>query len=51
MEESEDVQQPQNHGNDHNTIEDGLDGSLHRNKAIHEPQENTHYDENFQELN
>ena len=28
-----------------------LDGSLHGNEAVHQPQEDTHHDENFQQLN
>ena len=44
------VQQPENDRNDYHAIQNGLDGPLHGNEAIHQPQENTHYDENFQQL-
>jgi hypothetical protein len=51
VEESKDVQEPQNHGNDHNAVQNRLDLSLHGDEAIHQPQENTYHNQNFQELN
>jgi len=50
VKQPENIQQPQNHGNDNNAAQDGLDGSLHGNEAIHQPQEYAHYYENFEEL-
>ena len=50
MKQSKYIQQPQNHGNDHDAIQNRLDGSLHWNETIHQPQQDTHYDENFQNL-
>jgi hypothetical protein len=51
MKEPEDIQDPQNHGNHHDAVQDGLDGGLHGDEAIHQPQQNAHYYQNFQELN
>jgi hypothetical protein len=51
MKEPKDVQDPQNHGNHHDAVQDGLDGGLHGDEAIHQPQQNAHYYQNFQELN
>jgi len=51
MKQAENVHQPQNHGDDHDTIQDGLDGSLHGDEAIHQPQEDTHHEEYFEDLN
>jgi hypothetical protein len=51
MKESENIHEPQNYRNHYDAIQNGLDGSLHWNKAIHQPQEDAHYDQNFQELN
>jgi hypothetical protein len=51
VKEPEYVQKPQHYGNDHNAVENGLDGSLHGDKPIHQPQQDADYDENFQELN
>jgi hypothetical protein len=51
MKESKNIQQPQDHGNDHDAVQNGLDLSLHGDEAIHQPQENTHNDKNFQQLN
>jgi hypothetical protein len=51
IKESKNIQDPQNHGNDHDAVQDRFDGSLHGNEAIHQPQEDTHHDENFEQLN
>jgi hypothetical protein len=51
MEQPKNIQQPQNDRNDHDAIEDGFDRSLHGDEAIHQPQEDTYHDENFQQLN
>ena len=51
MQNSKNVQEPQNDENHHHGIQDRLDGSGHRNKAIDEPEKYTHHDENFEELN
>jgi hypothetical protein len=41
MDEAEDIQEPQDHGNHNNSIQDGLDDVLHWDVAIDKPQENT----------
>jgi hypothetical protein len=51
VKESKNIHEPQNYRNHYDAIQNGLDGSLHGNKAIHQPQEDAHYDQNFQELN
>jgi hypothetical protein len=51
MNEPEDIEEPQNYRNDHDAVENRLDGSLHGNEAIHEPEKDTHHNKNFQELN
>jgi hypothetical protein len=51
VKEPENIQEPQNYGNDHDAVQNGLDGPLHGNEAIHQPQEDTHHDQNFQQLN
>jgi hypothetical protein len=38
MKQPENIQQPEDDCNDHDAIEDGLNGALHGNEAIHEPQ-------------
>jgi hypothetical protein len=50
VKQTENIQQPENDGNHHDAVEDGLDGSLHGDEAIHQPQKNTHDNENFQDL-
>jgi hypothetical protein len=51
IKQAKDVEDPENHGDDHDTIQNRLDSSLHGNEAIHQPQEDTHHDQNFEELN
>jgi len=51
MKESRNTEDPEHHSNHNDTIQDGFDGGLHGNEAIHQPQQNTYYDEYFQELN
>jgi hypothetical protein len=51
MEQSKDIEEPQNHENDHESIQDRLNGARHRNEAIDEPEKNTNHDQNHQDLN
>jgi hypothetical protein len=51
MKQPKNIQDPQNHRNNHDAVQNGLDGSLHGNETIHQPQEDTHHDQNFQQLN
>ena len=51
MKQPKNIQQPQHYSNDNDAVQTRLDGSLHWNEAIDQPQENTHNDENFQQLN
>jgi hypothetical protein len=50
MEESENIQKPQDHDNYDDGIQDGLDRPLHGYKAVHEPQQNSNYDKNHHYL-
>src|ERR1700722_19769233 len=50
MKEPEYVQEPQNHADHHDGIQDRLDRSLHRDEIIDQPKQNTHYDQNHQQL-
>jgi hypothetical protein len=51
MKESKNIQDPQNHRDDNDAVQNGFDGSLHWDEAIHQPQEDTHHDQNFEKLN
>jgi hypothetical protein len=50
MEKSKNVQQPQHHTDDHDSIQDGLNRSFHWYEAVDQPKENTHHDQNQQYL-
>jgi len=51
IEKSKNIQEPQNYDNDHNAIQDRLDGSRHRHVAINQPEENTNHDQDHYDLN
>jgi hypothetical protein len=51
MKESKDIQKPQNHANNHYGVQNRLDGRCHWHEAIHQPQQYTHHDQDFQQLN
>jgi hypothetical protein len=46
MKKSEYVQEPQDHGDHYDAIQDRLDRPLHRDEAIDQPEQNTYYDQN-----
>jgi hypothetical protein len=45
------IQNPQNHGNHHNAIQNGLDSPLHGDVPIYKPEKNADYNQDFQQLN
>jgi hypothetical protein len=51
MEKSKDIQEPQNHQNDHDSIQDRLNRSCHGYETIDQPEENTHDDQNQEYIN
>ena len=50
MDDSKNIQEPNDHADHHNRIQDGLDGARHRNEVIDQPEQNTNSDENHQDL-
>ena len=50
MKQSENVQEPQNYGDHNDAVEDGFDRALHGDESVHQPQQDTDHDENFQNL-
>jgi hypothetical protein len=51
VEQSKYVEEPQHDTNDHDGVQDGLNTACHGDEAIHQPQQNTNYDENAYKLN
>jgi hypothetical protein len=51
MEKSKNIQEPQNYENDHDCIQDRLNGSCHGYEVINQPKENTNYDQNHEYVN
>jgi hypothetical protein len=45
MQESKGIQEPQDYTNDHDSIQDRLDGARHRNEAVDEPEKNPNHDQ------
>ena len=50
MEEPKHIQKPQDHPNDHDGIQDRLDGARHGHEAVHKPEQDTHYDQDHYQL-
>jgi hypothetical protein len=51
MEDPKDIEQPQGHADDHDSVEDRLDGSLHGDETIDEPKKHAYNDESDNNLN
>jgi hypothetical protein len=45
MKKSKNIQEPQNHENDHDSIQDRLNGSCHWYEVIDQPEENPNHDQ------
>jgi hypothetical protein len=45
VEQSKYVEEPQHHANDDDSIQDRFDASGHGDETIHQPQQNTDYDQ------
>src|SRR5690348_3575964 len=50
MKEPKRIEQPHNDGNYYYAVQNRFDGRLHRDVSIHQPQQHTHYHENFDYL-
>jgi hypothetical protein len=50
-ENSKNAQEPQDNGNDHDGIQDHLDGTRHRDESVDEPEKNANYDKDHHNLN
>jgi hypothetical protein len=44
------AQEPQDHGDDYDHIQDRLNGARHWNIIVDEPEENTNYDQDYQHM-
>jgi len=51
MKKSKYIQQPQHHGYDNYPIQDRLNGALHGDEAIYQPQENSDDNQDYDNLN
>ena len=45
MKKSKNIQEPQDHDNDRDDIQDRLDGSCHRDETVNQPEENPNHDQ------
>jgi hypothetical protein len=45
MKKSKNIQEPQNYENDHDGIQDRLDGACHRDETVNQPEENPNHDQ------
>jgi hypothetical protein len=50
-EKAKNVQEPQNHGDNYNRIQDVLDGTLHGYVSVNQPKKDPNHDQDHYELN
>jgi hypothetical protein len=50
VKDAKDIEQPQDHADHDDAIEDGLDVVLHGDEPIHTPEQEAHYDERDYEM-
>jgi len=50
MQNSKNIQEPENYNNHHDSIQDRLNRARHRYEAVDKPEENTHDDQGHQNL-
>jgi hypothetical protein len=51
MKKSKNIQEPQDHDNDHDGIQDRLNGARHRYESIDEPEKYSNHDQGYEYLN
>jgi hypothetical protein len=51
MHEPKGIQEPHDYTNDHESVQDRLDGARHRNEAVDEPEKNPDHDQGNYDLN
>ena len=51
MKDPKNIQEPQDHGNDHDGIQDRLDGARHRDEPVNQPEENPNHDQHCEYVN
>jgi hypothetical protein len=49
--ETKNAQEPQDHDNDYDSIQDRLDGARHGDVRVDEPEKNTNYDQDQHHVN
>jgi hypothetical protein len=50
MKQSENIQEPQHHENNHDGIQDRFDGARHRDVTVNQPEENPNYDQDQEDV-
>jgi hypothetical protein len=50
-ENSKNAQEPQDNGNNHDGVQDRLDGARHRDESVDEPEKNTNNDQDHHHVN
>jgi len=48
MEQFENIQQPEKHWDDYNAVQNGFDGPSALGESVHQPQEDTYNNQNFE---
>jgi hypothetical protein len=51
VEQAKYVEEPKHDTDDHDRVQDGLDTACHGDETIHQPQQDAHYDQGYENLN
>jgi hypothetical protein len=51
MEQSKYIEEPEHDANDDDCVQDGLDTACHGDETIHQPKQNAHDDQGYENLN
>jgi hypothetical protein len=51
MKKSKNIQEPQDHGNDHDGVQDRLDGARHGDETVNQPEEYPNHDQDHEDVN
>ena len=50
MEQAKYVKEPEHDADDHDSVQDRLDTACHRDETIHQPKQDAHYDQGYENL-
>jgi len=50
VEQTKYIKEPEHHADDHESVQNRLDTACHRDETIHQPKQDAHYDQGYENL-